>query len=253
MKLFFRELGGNGRPLLILHGLFGSSKNWITNGKALSANRKVILLDLRNHGDSPHSNSHTLVDLADDLKEFTESLNDKPDILGHSMGGMTACLFALKYPHLLQKLIVVDIAPRTYPVKFGKEFEALELDVSHAKTRDEIDARMSSILPDGFLRQFLQMNLEKTELGYRWKLNISALKSNRAQALEFPTGLTPFSGESLFILGEKSEYIQESDPPTILSLFPNAEITTILGASHYLHYFQAEEFLKICRKFLENS
>ena len=252
MKLFFRELGGSGKPLLILHGLFGSSKNWITNGKALSAMRKVYALDLRNHGDSPHSDSHSLLDMANDLKEFVVSLDQKPDIMGHSMGGMTASLFALQNPELLDGLIVIDISPRSYPVQFGKEFEALELDVSHSKSREEVDRMMSTLIPDIFLRQFLQMNLEKTESGYRWKINVRALKAGRAQSLEFPRGLSPIDNPSLFVLGENSEYIQESDTSTIQNLFQKAEIKTIPGAGHYLHYFQAEEFLKISRKFLEN-
>jgi esterase len=250
MKLFQRELGGEGKPLLILHGLFGSSKNWITNGKTLSKTRRVIALDLRNHGDSPHSSSHTLSNLVEDLKEVVESLKEKPDIIGHSMGGMTAALCSLLYPHLIDSLIVVDIAPRTYPIRFSVEFDALEVDVSHAKTRDEIDQKMAEILPDPFIRQFLQMNLEKTEIGYRWKLNVKALREGRT-SLQFPSeDLSPFLGRSLFILGGNSEFIVESDSEIIQNLFPNSKIHTIPGAGHYLHYLNADEFLRVSTNFL---
>lgn len=250
MKLFQRELGGEGKPLLILHGLFGSSKNWITNGKTLSKTRRVIALDLRNHGDSPHSPSHTLSDLVEDLKEVVESIEEKPDIMGHSMGGMTAALFSLLYPHLIDSLIVVDIAPRTYPIRFSLEFDALGIDVSNAKTRDEIDQKMAEILPDPFIRQFLQMNLEKTDIGYRWKLHVKALKEGRT-SLQFPSeGLSPFLGKSLFVLGGNSEFIAESDSEIIQNLFPNSKIHTIPGAGHYLHYLNAEEFLRVSANFL---
>ncbi len=253
MKLFFRDLGGFGKPLVVMHGLFGSSKNWISNGKALTSIRRVFLLDLRNHGDSPHSNSHTLNDMVEDLNEFVDSLSEIPDIMGHSMGGMVSTMFSLKYPNKLEKLIAIDIAPRTYPVRFGLEFEALELDVSGFLSREEIDKKMASILPDPFIRQFLQMNLEKSETGYRWKLNVKALKEGRS-ALTFNSEfLPPFLGRSLFIMGGRSEYIVPDDHRVIQNLFPNSKIYTIPEAGHYLHYLNAEEFLEQARLFLSET
>lgn len=252
MKLFHRFLGGVGRPLLILHGLFGSSKNWVSNGKVLTQYRKVYLLDLRNHGDSPHSDSHSLPEMVEDLREFVETLDEKPDLLGHSMGGMVSSLHTLQYPELTRGLVVVDIAPRTYPVRFGAEFEALEMDVSRAGSRQEIDGRMSELLPDPFLRQFLQMNLEKTDTGYRWKIHVDALKRGREASLEFPNSPAEARNPALFILGEQSEYVLESDSALIRSRFPNVEIVTIPGGGHYLHYFQAETFLEQCGKFFQN-
>jgi pimeloyl-ACP methyl ester carboxylesterase len=253
MKLFQRDLGGQGKPLVILHGLFGSSKNWITNGKFLSQHRRVIALDLRNHGDSPHSDSHSLRDLVEDLKEFVDTLDEVPDIMGHSMGGMTAAMFSLLYPQLLDRLVVVDIAPRTYPNRFSIEFDALEIDVSNAKTRYEIDNRMAEILPDPFIRQFLQMNLEKKDIGYRWKPNVKALREGRSSLVFDAGSLQPFSGKALFILGENSEFIEESDKSIIQNLFPNANIHTIPGAGHYLHYLNADEFLRVSANFLVSS
>jgi pimeloyl-ACP methyl ester carboxylesterase len=253
MKLFQRDLGGQGKPLVILHGLFGSSKNWITNGKFLSQYRRVIALDLRNHGDSPHSDSHSLRDLVEDLKEFVDTLDEVPDIMGHSMGGMTATMFSLLYPHLLDRLVVVDIAPRTYPNRFGTEFDALELNVSNAKTRYEIDKKMAEILPDPFIRQFLQMNLEKKDVGYRWKPNVKALREGRSSLVFDAGSLQPFSAKALFILGENSEFIEESDKSIIQNLFPNANIHTIPGAGHYLHYLNADEFLRVSANFLTAS
>ena len=253
MKLFFRDLGGSGKPLVIMHGLFGSSKNWISNGKTLSTIRKVYALDLRNHGDSPHSDSHTLDDLVEDLNEFIISLPEKPDIMGHSMGGMVASMFALKYSEKIEQLIVLDIAPRTYPIRFGLEFDALQIDVSLFNSRDEIDKKMAGIIPDPFIRQFLQMNLEKIETGYRWKLNVKALKEGRT-ALTFKSeSLLPFKGRSLFLLGGKSEYIVPGDIEVIQKLFPNSKIYTIPEAGHYLHYLNADEFLKQTILFLSET
>ena len=253
MKLFHRFLGGEGRPLLVLHGLFGSSKNWISNGKALTKYRQVHLLDLRNHGESPHSEIHSLQEMAHDLKDYILDLQDKPDLLGHSMGGLTCTLVSLLHPELIGSPIIVDISPRSYPVKFGNEFLALEMDVSGFQSREEIDRKMQEFIPDTFLRQFLQMNLEKTETGYRWKINVDAIKSGREKSLQFPDNLRPFTGNSLFILGEKSEYITESDPDIIRTLFPHARIEIIPGGGHYLHYFQSDIFLEVCGKFLGNS
>ncbi|MCB1143773.1 MAG: alpha/beta fold hydrolase [Leptospiraceae bacterium] len=253
MKLFFRKVGEKGKPIVILHGLFGSSKNWISNAKILSETRTVYSLDLRNHGDSPHSDSHTLEDLVNDLKEFIEeNLDEKPDLIGHSMGGMTTTLLALHYPELFDKFVCVDIAPRTYPLRFEEQFKALSMDVSEMKSREEIDKKMSEILPDPFLRNFLQMNLERNETGYRWKINTDVLHKSR-KSLEFPGNLPPYTGICLFVLGEISEYIHKEDSEVIKSKFPGAELKWISGAGHYLHYTHSKEFLKIVSDFLNLS
>lgn len=252
MKLYYREIAGIGNPILVLHGLFGSSKNWITNGKELSSLGHVYLLDLRNHGDSPHSSSHKLIDMVDDLKEFLELHSiSNPVLLGHSMGGLVSMLFALLYPQLVYKLIVVDIAPKSYKLNYKQEFAALKMDVSHYKSREEIDRDMEKILPDSFIRKFLQMNLERLESGgYRWKLNVQGLENSRS-ALEWNVPENAqFSNEVLFVFGENSDYVSDLDTGLIYKFFPNSHIKFIPNAGHYLHYTHSSEFLSHVKEFL---
>jgi pimeloyl-ACP methyl ester carboxylesterase len=251
MKLHYREIPGIGNPILILHGLFGSSKNWMTTGKELSSIGPVYLLDLRNHGDSPHSPEHHLKDMVEDVLEFIEFHDlSSPILLGHSMGGLVCMLFTHFYPTLVYKLIVVDIAPRSYELNYHREFAALRVDPSKFKNRDEIDLEMAKHLPDSFIRKFLQMNLErKEEGGYRWKLNVDAIEKSK-QGFQFQIPSTSqFFGESLFIFGEKSEYIQTTDIQLIRNYFPHSHIRYIPEAGHYLHYTHASEFLRHVKEF----
>ncbi|MBP7281348.1 MAG: alpha/beta fold hydrolase [Leptospiraceae bacterium] len=251
MKLFYREYPNQQRPLIIIHGLFGSSKNWISNAKELNKLVYVYSIDVRNHGDSPHSETHTIDELVLDLKEFIDEHNiEKPILLGHSMGGLNALTFALKYPELIHSLIVVDIAPRSYRVNYEAEFNALGMNVSNFESRQKIDEEMAHILPDTFIRQFLQMNLEKIDTGYKWKLNVETLKKsenalnlNLADNMQFPK-------KCLFVLGEISEYINSKDLELINKFFPNSKIQTIKQAGHYLHYTHSKEFLEIVSKFI---
>lgn len=251
MKLFYRKIEGTGTPIIVLHGLFGSSKNWITNAKLLSQYGPVYLPDARNHGDSPHANDHRLDDMIEDLKEFIESENLlKPILIGHSMGGLVAGIFAIRYPNLLSKLLVIDISPRSYEVRYENEFAALNMDVSNYPSRQEIDSDMAKILPDPFIRQFLQMNLERTELGYRWKLNISGIqKSRQALTVELQEE-EKYTGESIFIIGEISEYITEADYTKIRKHFPNAKLEIVKDGDHYLHYKKNQEFISILNSHL---
>lgn len=251
MKLFFREFAGSGRPLIIIHGLFGSSKNWITNAKELSKICHVYAIDVRNHGDSPHSNSHTIQELVSDLKEFIiEHKIDKPILLGHSMGGLNALLFALTYPDLVYSLIVLDIIPRSYEINYKKEFQALSMDVSHYESRQALDEDMKKVLPDTFIRQFLQMNLEKIDTGYRWKINIDTLKNSRdALKLNLADNMI-YPQKTLFLLGEESEYVRADDRELIAKYFTNLKIEYIAKAGHYLHYTHAKEFLEKTKDFI---
>lgn len=252
MKLHYREIPGIGTPILILHGLFGSSKNWVTNGKELSSFGPVYLLDLRNHGESPHAPDHFLKDMVEDVLEFIEFHDlGSPVLLGHSMGGLVAMLLSHFYPSVPSRLVVVDIAPRTYELNYQKEFAALRIDPSTYKTREDIDREMAVHLPDSFIRQFLQMNLERQDSGgYKWKLNVEGIAASReAFHLEIPS-LSRYLGESLFVFGEKSEYIGSTDIPLIRDYFPHSHIRYIPEAGHYLHYTHASEFLRHVKEFL---
>ncbi len=251
MKLFYREFSGEPKPLIIIHGLFGSSKNWITNAKELSKFAHVYAIDVRNHGESPHSSSHLISDLVADLKEFILEHNlENPILLGHSMGGLNALLFALTYPDMIHSLIVLDIAPRSYAINYEAEFKALSMDVSHFESRQAIDGEMKKVLPDTFIRQFLQMNLDKLDIGYKWKLNVDTLKNARTALNLDLVDTMHFAKKTLFILGGESEYIKPEDKSLIGKFFSNSRIETIQGAGHYLHYTHSKEFLQIASSFI---
>ena len=253
MELSYREFGENTNiSFIILHGLFGSSKNWITNAKELSVMGKVYSLDLRNHGDSPHSQEHNLESMVKDVREFVLTYRiEKPILIGHSMGGLVAMQYAFACPKDLESLVVVDIAPRQYSFDYANEFRALQIDVSKFQSRQKIDVEMAKILPDSFLRQFLQMNLEKSDNGYKWKINVDAL--SKAESLNISFFDKEYKGKALFIRGGESEYVTEEYIPLIQEKFPNASIQTIPSANHYLHYFYAKEFVQVVTDFVRSS
>lgn len=254
MSLFFRDLGGENTPILILHGLFGSSKNWISIGKSLTQFGRVLALDLRNHGESFHADSHSINDLVSDLYIFLEEQNiDKSILIGHSMGGLTVARFALECPERVEKLIVVDIALKKYNLDFEDEFHSLEIDPSLYKNREGIDKEMSKYLSNSFVRSFLQMNLTRTESGvYQWKINVQALKNYRKN-VEFNVSDNAYSGKTLFIKGGKSDFLTLEDIPFIEKYFPNYSLDTILDGDHYLHYTRPQEFLSSITRFLEKN
>jgi pimeloyl-ACP methyl ester carboxylesterase len=251
MDLHHVKIGTGPIELIILHGLFGSSKNWIGTARDLSDIATVYALDLRNHGDSPHTNTHTIIDLAEDLADFMRShLAGKPVILGHSMGGLAAMAFALRYPNSPRALIIEDIAPRSYHPGHELEFKALTIDVSWMKMREEVDRAMASIVPDLMLRRFLQMNLERSDSGFRWKLNVEVLsRSTFVEEFSVPQGAI-FPGQTLLIAGGLSSYVQPEDHRLMRAYFPNSRIEVIPDADHWLHHTKHEEFLRLVRDFL---
>lgn len=249
MRLFHRDFGGEGRPIVILHGLFGSSRNWTTVARTLTAHGHVFALDARNHGESPHAPTHTLSDMQADLGEWLAALNlHQAVLIGHSMGGLTAAGFALHDSSRLSGLIIVDIAPRVYAPRHDAEFRSLKVDVSHLNNRSEVDREMARHLSDAMVRQFLQMNLERTDVGYRWKLNVPALES--ARFLEEDNFRGKCMLPALFVTGGASDFFLESDHALVRERFPAAEIVTIPGADHYLHYTAQDRFLEIVRGWL---
>ncbi len=255
MKLNYQSFPAQNKNLnmIILHGLFGSSKNWITISKELSKFVNVYALDLRNHGNSPHSTSHTLKDMIEDLKEFIEDHQLQNIILlGHSMGGLVVMGYGLQYPENIEKIIVVDIAPKIYLPHHEKEFEVLQTDVSNFSNREEIDKFLSKIHPDPLIRQFLMMNLHKTNKGYEWKINVEAIKKGiyLDQIPEFLNNKSYI--KTLFIKASNSNYITREDYKTIKHYFPNAEIIEIEG-NHWIHYSNTSEFLKQIIKFINYS
>lgn len=251
MKLNFKKLG-TGKPLLILHGLFGSADNWFTISKELKDNYKLYLIDQRNHGDSPQSTDWNYDLMVDDLKELIDDEGlEKVYLMGHSMGGKTAMNFALKYPEKVEKLIVADIAPRYYAVHHLSILEGLNaLDLSEIQSRKDADDELSKYIPEIGIRQFLLKSLGRDAEGFMWKINLPVITANINEVGKaLPEGKS-FSGPTLFMAGSNSSYIQQSDLEDIDAFFPSNEIEFIADAGHWLHAEQPDAVVEEIRKFL---
>ncbi|WP_061231992.1 alpha/beta fold hydrolase [Leptospira noguchii] len=241
--------------IVVLHGLFGSSKNWLSIGDFLSQYADVYLLDLRNHGDSPHSNEHSIVSMVEDLEVWiTKQKLEKPVILGHSMGGLISMGFALKNPNILSLLFIEDIAPKNYPFHYESELLCLRTDVSDFRSRQEIDLALTKILPNPFIRNFLEMNLERLEGGgYRWKLNVEGIANSPRLFQDFFDKYTnhPYPGITYFITGGVSEYFHKEDIRIAQNFFPNSKFYVIPGGDHYIHFTKVSEFKRILESIFE--
>lgn len=250
MKLFFRE-SGQGQPLVILHGLFGSSDNWFSHAKTFAPYFKVYLVDQRNHGQSPHSDEFDYKALTIDLEEFIQEHNiENPIILGHSMGGKTAMNYAVKNPDKVNKLIVVDIVPKYYPVHHDQILDGLEsIDLKAIQSRQEADQALSKYVPEPDVRQFLLKNLSRNENGFEWKINIPGIDRNIeaiGQGMQYEG---KYEGPSLFIKGAKSNYYKSGDEEAIKKIFPKADIQTI-DTGHWVQAENPQEFAKLVLTFL---
>jgi len=253
MQLNYKEFG-QGEPLIILHGLFGTLDNWQTLAKRFAENYTVFIIDQRNHGKSPHMDEHSYELMAEDLRIFMESnFMFKAHILGHSMGGKTAMKFALNNPDMVDKLTIVDISPKQNEGGHETIFEALfSLDLAKIKSRSEADAELTKLIADLGVRQFLLKNLtRKKEGGYRWKMNLTALHMHYQEILAETVGEDTFDEPSLFIRGGKSGYILDEDIPQIKEFFPAARIETVADAGHWVHAEQPEELYRLVSEFLE--
>lgn len=247
------EVYGQGHPLIILHGLFGSQENWRTLSKVFGQHFQVFALDQRNHGRSPHSEGFTYEAMTEDLCEFMqEQALTSAYVLGHSMGGKVAMRFAVAYPDLVDKLVVVDIAPRAYPPGHDEVFSGLyALDLPTLRSRQDADAALAQYLPDLALRQFLLKNLERTEIGtFRWRINLDAIHDSYHEMLKGCDVTGTYTKPTLFIRGENSDYIKNSDLTSIRAVFPHAQLVTIPGTGHWVHAEAPQEFARIVMEFL---
>jgi len=252
MELNFKKVG-SGEPLIILHGLFGSLDNWMTIAKILGEHFEVFLVDQRNHGQSPHDDEFNYDVMADDLYEFImQNHIVNPIILGHSMGGKTAMQFAMNYPNQLSQLIVADIAPKSYPVHHRTIIDSLyQLDFEIIKSRSNADKALSEYLPDDSTRQFLLKNLfwiEKSKLA--WRFNLPVIDKNIEIIGEGLINIKEFDKPTLFIRGELSNYVLDTDYENIKNIFSNVSIETIENSGHWVHAENPKEFLKIVSSFL---
>jgi esterase len=251
MQLNFRKYG-EGPPIVILHGLFGMLDNWHTVSKMLAASFQVFAVDQRNHGQSPHSDEFDYHVLAQDIRDFLgEHGIRSTSILGHSMGGKTAMRVALKFPELVEKLIVVDIAPRAYTSLHDEILEALtSLQLHRFASRNAIDAELGNKVPDAAVRQFLMKNLARDENGtFLWKMNLPVIAKNYGRILEGIETQSSFLKSSLFIRSRKSSYIREQDIPEIKRLFPYSSFAGF-ETGHWVHAEAPEQLTRTVTDFL---
>jgi esterase len=253
MKLFLRKYG-RGFPIVILHGLFGSSDNWITIGKRFSGIYTVYLLDQRNHGKSPH---HPVMDydkMSEDLYEFlTDHSIKQIHLIGHSMGGKTAMHFAAEYPHRVKSLSILDISPKDYPLSHDRIIDNLTaLKVTEIKSRKEADKQLAQTMERKDLRQFLLKNLRLDGAGkFSWRINLQVIAAHIDTISLNSLSGKKYSGPVLFIRGDTSDYILPEDIAGIKQYFPHSRIHTIEDASHWLHAEKPEEVYEVISSFLK--
>lgn len=252
MELNYKRFG-SGEPLLVLHGLLGMLDNWMAPAKELSEHFDVWLLDARNHGHSFHHKEHNYAAMMEDLKTFVDDHNlHHFHLLGHSMGGKTAMKFAQNYPEFIMKLIVADIAPKAYPVHHQKILEGLKsVDFAKVNSRSDVDAILAKYIDEAGVRQFLGKNLYWIEKGkLAWRFNLEAISQN-IEIIGEAVCDRMFDGETLFINGELSNYIQKSDIDDILLSFPNASFGHMPESGHWVHADNPELFIKLVLDFLK--
>lgn len=255
MELNYKSFG-EGYPIIILHGLFGTLDNWQTIAKKLAEKYTVYIIDLRNHGRSPHADRFDYEVMAEDLQAFMESQwIYEAHVIGHSMGGKTAMQFALNYPDLVNQLVVVDIAPKAYAGGHQAIFEALfSLNIAQINNRKEADKLLQKKISDFGIRQFLLKNLTRGKAGgYQWKMNLPIIHQNYAKILAAIKSEETFDQPTLFIKGGASDYVEEADLEQIKRLFPKVQLATVANAGHWVHAVAPTELLKLVNDFLSQA
>jgi esterase len=246
---------GSGPSLLILHGLFGSGRNWAAIAKALAETHHVFLLDLRNHGGSPWADSMRYPEMAEDVLAFIRTRKLGPvALMGHSMGGKAAMLAALSEPQIIERLVVVDVAPvAREPALLAYVRAMATVDLSRITRRNEVDPLLASAVPSAAERAFLLQNLVIEDGVARWRINLPALERAMTDIAGWPDALAAgsYPRPALFVAGAKSDYIRPQDEPPIRRLFPRAAIVRIPNAGHWVHAEAPEAFLAAVKPFLD--
>lgn len=252
INLNFKSLG-EGKPLVILHGVFGSGENWLTVSKQFAPHYQVFLVDQRNHGRSPQTDDFSYDLMVSDLLDFVNQQGfEKFDLIGHSMGGKVAMKFAAKYSDRLHHLVVVDIAPRFYKPHHQEIIAGLKaVDLQNSNSRNEADAAMAPFIPEMDVRQFLLKNLFRDETGkFAWRINLPVLEKAVETIGEPLDQLAKIQVPTLFLKGEKSRYISELDIEQIAIQFPNCEVITIANSGHWIQAEQPDAFVKAVLPFI---
>jgi len=255
VKLNYKSFG-SGRPVLILHGLFGMLDNWQQFAKRLAAGYKVYIIDLRNHGKSPHSDVFDYDAMSEDLVSFLVHHDiSQANLIGHSMGGKLALRFASSYPAYVDKTIIIDIGIKRYKPIHISILKALNsLNLSQFHSRNQIDDKLEEAIPNKSIRQFLLKNVSRNigKDGYHWKMNIEAITNNYNLIIDKIELKSDIINDCLFIKGANSDYILEEDKKDILLQIPNANFITIPNAGHWVHAEQAKLLLDIIDKYLSS-
>ena len=237
-------------PVLIAHGLYGSARNWGVIAKRLSDTRQVIAVDMRNHGRSPVSDSHTYEDMADDLAEVIAAQGGQMDVVGHSMGGKAAMMLALRHGQAVRRLVIADIAPVAYSHSQMPFIDAMRaVDLSQVTRRSDAEAQLAALGVDKALQSFFTQSLDVA--GQKWLLNLDALAQNMAHIMGFPEAEAAWPGSALFLSGGASDYVQPDHRGRIKTLFPAARFAKLPGAGHWLHADDPRGFEAAVRVFLD--
>lgn len=244
MLNLMRQGEGTGLPkLLIVHGLFGSARNWGGIAKRMSDDREVVSVDMRNHGESAWADTHGYSDLAQDLSEVILAEGGSMDVLGHSMGGKAAMMLALTRPELVNRLLVADIAPVSYPHSQTPLIQAMRaLPLDSITTRAAADAALAQQIDDPSVRAFLLQSLDLRATPARWRLNLEVLEKEMSRITGWPEVSGLFEGKVLFLSGADSDYVVPDHRPLIRALFPNARFAKLPGAGHWLHAEAPRQF-----------
>lgn len=257
LPLAHSRFGDGGPPVLIVHGLLGSGRNWQGIAQTLADRHQVAVPDLRNHGASPHADTMDYPAMAADLLALLDRLQwPQARLIGHSMGGKAAMYLAMTRPERVSSLLVADIAPTAYPDSHTPYLNAMDaLPLDSIRNRAEADAHLAASIPDAAVRRFLLQNLVSDNGGYRWRANLSAIRANLPTVLASPRlkGLPPYHGETLFLIGEDSDYVQPEHYPAIGHCFPKAHIRSVHGAGHWLQVDQPDSFIQAVREFFSDG
>ena len=244
----------NTPPLVVLHGLLGSMDNWQTFARGQTTQRAVLAMDLRNHGDSPHLEGMSYRQMGADVVEVLDALGiPRCDLMGHSMGGKVAMTLALQYPERVQRLLVVDIAPKAYPPRHQALLQAmLTLPLNTLTSRKQADEWLSSAVKHPFERGFLLKNLGRhTDGSFFWQCNLPEIAKQYLKISGFPPPENAFTQTALFVRGGQSDYVKDTDIDTIRQAFPQAVLTTIDAAGHLPHVQTPAEFSDTVNAFLD--
>jgi pimeloyl-ACP methyl ester carboxylesterase len=250
LNTLLNDSDGNAPPVLIVHGLYGSARNWGVIAKRLSDRGPVLAVDMRNHGDSFWSDSHSYEDMANDLAQVIEAQGAPMDVVGHSMGGKAAMVLALTRPDLVSRLLVADIAPVTYSHSQMQFIEAMRsVDLSSVEKRSDASAQLAKHIEDLTLQAFFTQSLDLK--AKRWKLNLDTLANEMPKILGFPDVSGAYEKPTLFLTGANSDYVTPEHRPKTRTLFPRARFAKIPNAGHWLHADKPRDFEASVRAFLQ--